>query len=120
MNLNHIYNELMEAELETANALPRSERLIQIATSINMPTTELVHLMAKNEELEVLEDFELIENPTATIPLRLIHEYQCVPILKAKTSEIDAAKDGPIPYSTRHLMASRWTDGSLDICSVRT
>lgn len=102
MNLNHIYNELIEAELETAHALPRSERLIQIATSINMPTTELVHLMAKNEELEVLEDFELIENPTATIPLRLIHEYQCVPILKVKTSEIDAAKDGPsrIPLVT--------------------
>lgn len=111
MNLNHIYNELMEAELETANALPRSERLIQIATSINMPTTELVHLMAKNEELEVLEDFELIENPTATIPLRLIHEYQCVPILKAKTSEIDAAKDGP----SRIPLVTLWPpDGQMD------
>ncbi|MFQ3270537.1 MAG: general secretion pathway protein E, partial [Lentimonas sp.] len=49
-------------------------------------------------------EIELIDNPTATLPLRLIHEYQCVPV--RKNNDVDELSDepssnsGPIPLVT--------------------
>ena len=36
--------------------------------------------LADLAEIAVIKDIELIDNPTATLPLRMIHEYQCIPV----------------------------------------
>ena len=36
--------------------------------------------LADLAEIAVIKDIELIDNPTATLPLRIIHEYQCIPV----------------------------------------
>jgi type II secretory ATPase GspE/PulE/Tfp pilus assembly ATPase PilB-like protein len=36
--------------------------------------------LADLSEIPVIKDIELIDNPTATLPLRMIHEYQCIPV----------------------------------------
>lgn len=99
MHLNPIYSELSESERETLQALPRSERLTHIAELQHKPTAELVREIAAQVDLPLLESFELVDNPTATIPLRLIHEYQCVPI-RSQAGEESQDADAPIALVT--------------------
>lgn len=96
MNLDPIYSGLDEEQRQALVKLPRSERLIEIATLRNRPTRELRDKLAELAELPVAKDIELIENPTAAVPLRMIHEYQCIPI---KTEE-DAEDDASIQLAT--------------------
>ncbi len=84
MSLDTLYRDLSEEQRAEIEAMPRSERLVQIATLQNRPTRELVAEVAKLSELQLALDFELIANPSATLPLRLIHEYQCIPIISSQ------------------------------------
>ena len=86
MDFSPLYSDLSEDARAEIEALPRSERLVQIATLQNRSTRELVAQIAAMANLPVLNEIELIDNPTATLPLRLIHEYQCVPVRKAVTT----------------------------------
>ena len=104
MDLSTIYSDLNEEQREEIEALPRAERLIQIATLLNRPTRELVTQIATTTGLPVCKDIELIDNPTATLPLRLIHEYQCVPVRSTEQAAEDETDQptsaGPIPLVT--------------------
>ena len=80
MDLNSLYSDLTEEQRDEIDALPRAERLSQIANYKNVATRELVQVLAQMADMPVADDIELVENPTATIPLRLIHEYQCIPV----------------------------------------
>lgn len=75
-----IYENLDAEARDTIEALPRSERLIQMAMMQNRTTRESVAEMAAIANLPVLHSIELVENPTAALPLRLIHDYQCLPV----------------------------------------
>ena len=96
MNLDSIYSGLDEEQREAVVTLPRSDRLIEIATLRNLPTRELRDELAELAELPVVKNIELIENPTAVVPLRMIHEYQCIPI----KSEEEPGEDAPIQLAT--------------------
>ena len=107
MKLSRIYDGLDDEQRETVDALPRSERLTQIATLRNRPTREMVDEIAREADLPVAESIELTDNPTATLPLRLIHEYQCLPVRRrdeaedsAETSAEDETDAAPIPLVT--------------------
>ena len=104
MNLDPIYSGLNEEQRETLSALPRSDRLIEIATLRNRPTGELRDELAKLADLPVIKNIELVENPTTVVPLRMIHEYQCIPI---KTNEGVAGK-GEIEEKTTIQLATLW------------
>ena len=104
MDLSTIYSDLNEEQREEIEALPRAERLIHIATLLNRPTRELVTQIAATTGLPVSKEIELIDNPTATLPLRLIHEYQCVPVRSTEQAAADETDEptsaGPIPLVT--------------------
>ena len=93
MDLSSLYSDLSEEQRDEIEALPRSERLSQIATYKNVALRDLVKQAADLAGLPVVEDLELIDNPTGTLPLRLIHEYQCVPVRKPGETE-EAQADG--------------------------
>ena len=94
-DLDLIYKDFEEDERETIEALPRSERLVQMANLKNCDTREFVAEIAAVAGLSTLEDIELVENPTAKLPLRLIHEYLCIPIKKRspENTEDSSSKD---------------------------
>jgi len=70
-----------EEEAVELNALPRSERLRWLADQRQQPTELLMQSLSKGSGVEYLESFEVVENPTALLPFRLINEYQLLPIL---------------------------------------
>ena len=106
MDLSSIYSDLSDDAREEIEALPRSERLVQIATLQNRPTRELVAELAELADLPVLNEIELIDNPTATLPLRLIHEYQCVPV--RKDGDVDEFSDEPPSNSAPIPLVTLW------------
>ncbi|MEM7791886.1 MAG: GspE/PulE family protein [Verrucomicrobiota bacterium] len=87
MDFSRIYTDLTEEQREEIELLPRSERIEQIAALKQQPTRELVQSFAEITGLPVVENIEPIENPTSVLPLRLIHEYQCVPVQQSVSDE---------------------------------
>jgi len=80
MNIDPIFSGLGEEQRSVILTLPRGDRLIELATLRNCSTREILSELADLAEIAVIKDIELIDNPTATLPLRMIHEYQCIPV----------------------------------------
>ncbi len=107
MNIDPIYSGLDEEQRSAVSAMDRSDRLIELASLRNRPTRELMAELAGLASIPVVHYIELIENPTATVPLRLIHEYQCVPI----RIDEETAAGAPIALATLwppDEMMDRW------------
>ena len=80
MNIDPIFSGLDEEQRSVISTLPRGDRLIELATLRNCSTRDILTELADLAEIAVIKDIELIDNPTATLPLRMIHEYQCIPV----------------------------------------
>lgn len=93
MDYRNLYAELSEGDRQEIEALPRAERLKHIASRRNQPTNRLLEELAQACDLPLLREIELLENPTAAIPLRLIHAYQCLPI--ATENDSGEAQEDP-------------------------
>ena len=87
MDLNSLYTDLTEQQRSAVISLPRAERLVKIASIKNVEVSELVALLAKLSGLPVAKNIQLVENPSAVLPLRLIHEYQCIPVQSTERIE---------------------------------
>jgi len=98
MNIDPIYTGLDEEQRNTVSSLPRGDRLVELATLRNRQTREMMVELAELAQLPVIKDIELIENPTATLPLRMIHEYHCIPI-KTEANE-ESNDNAPIALAT--------------------
>ena len=109
MNIDPIFSGLDEEQRSVISTLPRGDRLIELATLRNCSTREILSELADLAEIAVIKDIELIDNPTATLPLRMIHEYQCIPVrIVADDAPIEKA---PIALATLwppDEVMSRW------------
>ncbi len=101
-----LYRDLDDEQRSLIEALPASERLAQVATLQNRPTRAVVEETARSAGLPLLEQFELVSNPTSVLPLRLIHEYQCLPVVPGNRDKVPVDEDSadlpgaPIPLVT--------------------
>ena len=112
-----IYRDLKDEQIQELEQLPPAERIEQLALIRQATATELVEELATDASLPIVSKFELVENPTANLPLRLIHEYQCVPIADEDEQEAkDNAPAGPLKLSP---IGPERTNGSLDLCDLR-
>lgn len=100
MQLDPIYEGLDELQRDSIAALPRSERLIEIATLRNHSTRAVMEEIAALSKLPVLQDIELIEDATTHLPLRMIHEYQCIPVQLSSEFDEPGAADAPLSLAT--------------------
>ena len=96
-----IYRDLKDEQIQELEQLPPAERIEQLALIRQATARELVEELATDASLPIVSKFELVENPTANLPLRLIHEYQCVPIADEDEQEAeDNAPAGPLKLVT--------------------
>lgn len=112
MNLDPLFTGIDDELRETIEAMPRTERLAEIASAKGQATRDAVAELAKLSDLPLIEDIQLVDNPTAVLPLRLINAYQCVPIRTfcdettddsaedEATEDEESADKGPIPLVT--------------------
>ena len=70
------------ADLDRINILnaPLEDRARLLASKYSSTIDETMLEIGKKAELSYVEDFELPENPTKLLPLRLIHSYSCLPV----------------------------------------
>ena len=60
---------------------PRQNRLPLLAQLVRKPEAEVLLALANEAGIEVREDFELPEDASEILPLRMMHEYQCLPFV---------------------------------------
>lgn len=71
---------LSEEQIDTLAELPKEERLRHFAEMHDKEPDEALTKLGDASGIQVLEDFKMVEEPTGRIPLRLINEFQCLPI----------------------------------------
>jgi type II secretory ATPase GspE/PulE/Tfp pilus assembly ATPase PilB-like protein len=61
---------------------PRQNRLPLLAQLKRQPESEVLLALASEAQMEVREDFDLPDDAAEVLPLRIMHEYQCLPLLE--------------------------------------
>ena len=69
------------ADLDRLNILnsPKEDRARLLASKYSKPVVDIMIEIGQRTDLEYIEDFELPENPTKLLSMRLIHNYCCLP-----------------------------------------
>ena len=70
------------ADLDRLNILnaPKEDRARLLASKYFKPVEEIMLEIGNKTDMDYQEDFEMPENPTKLLPMRLIHNYCCLPL----------------------------------------
>ena len=71
---------------------PLEERARLLAAKFSDSVDSTIRKIADRTNLPFLDDFELVENPTQKLPLRLIHAFSCLPIKKIQPKQFGKTK----------------------------
>ena len=71
----------------TISEAPRQNRLPLLAQLIRKPESETLQQLADDAGMDLREDFELPEDASEILPLRIMHEYQCLPLAREDEAE---------------------------------
>jgi len=80
--------ELSDEQIDNLSELPKEDRLRHFAEMQDKEPDDALAQLAEACGIPILVDFEMEDEPTGKIPLRLINEFQCLPI---KNSDEDPA-----------------------------
>jgi len=78
---------LEEEQIDQLAETPRELRLRLYSEMKDSSPDEALEELAKIANLPLLEDFTMLEEPASKIPLRLINQYQCLPIAPSSGEE---------------------------------
>ena len=76
--------DLEEEDIDLLAETPRELRLRQFADLIGYSPDEALKRLSKLSRIPLLTDFVMLDNPGSKLPLRLINQYQCLPIVPQK------------------------------------
>lgn len=96
----NIFHELDEEQRLSVERAPLAERVSLLAGLHQTSDEEVLQNIAEASNLPLIREIELIENPTAILPLRLIHEYQCVPVQGPGNGVQEEASNRALPLVT--------------------
>ena len=77
-------NQRLELEM-----LPLFERMKQLASFWERSEDSICRQLAHECKIGFIEDFQVASSADQQIPLRLIHEYQCLPITLEDSENLD-------------------------------
>jgi general secretion pathway protein E len=82
------------SDLDRLNIInsPLEDRARVLASKYSYSLDTAVRKIASQSNLPFLESFELVENPTKKLPLRLMHAFACLPIKKVEREIPDQLK----------------------------
>ena len=93
------------ADLDRLNILnaPKEDRARLLASKYSKPVDEIMVEIGKKTDMDYQEDFEMPENPTKLLPMRLIHNYCCLPVAINENGKLCLVT----PWPPSEIM-SRW------------
>ncbi|MBC2604477.1 GspE/PulE family protein [Pelagicoccus albus] len=109
---------LNEEQLEDVLSSRRAERLGKIAGYAGLSLNELVGELANYAELERVEADRFDLRALQKVPVRILHEFHCVPIKPAETEEDDAS-DFPFNLATAWPISREMDDWVYAACGER-
>lgn len=119
--------ELDEEQVDKLAEAPREMRLRQYAEILDCAPDEALEALAEKSKIPLLEDFTMLEEPATRIPLRLINQYQCLPIVPDDGVEDEEILDlitvwPPEPEMNKWIQAScgrspKWHLGQPELIS---
>ncbi len=74
-----LVSTLDEDQQSLINESPRQERLILLAQFLRKTEAETLQIIANLYKIKIIDEFELPADAAKYLPLRIIHEYQCLP-----------------------------------------
>ena len=79
------------SDLDRLNVLNNSkeDRARILSSKVSLSIEETMKEMSDHTGIPLAESFELSENPTKLIPLRLIHNYCCLPTSKSSDEKVE-------------------------------
>jgi len=80
--------DLSDEQIDNLAELPKEDRLRHFAEMHDKEPDEALTQLSEDCGIPIRVDFEMEDEPTGKIPLRLINEFQCLPI---KSAEEDSA-----------------------------
>jgi general secretion pathway protein E len=84
--------ELPDVDRLNIISAPLEDRTRLLAAKFSDSVESTIRKIADRSNLPFVEDFELVENPTKKIPLRLIHAFSCLPIKRSKPKQLGKVK----------------------------
>lgn len=81
--LAEIISRLNPEQQDVIKDSPRQTRLALMSQFLDQTEIQVLQEIGKQCNLEVIEQFELHPDATDLIPLRLIHEFQCLPFVNS-------------------------------------
>ena len=93
------------ADLDRLNILgsPLEDRARLLASKLSNSLDETMREIGQRTDFDYLDDFELPENPTKLLPLRLIHSFCCLPVEQKDDGKLELVTVWP---PTKRM--SRW------------
>ena len=108
MNLDALYSNINSEEIDTIDLLPRDAKMEHLALLKNLPTAEALKEIAEATDLPLLNSFDLIDNPSQHLPVKLIHEYHCVPIEEETSVDTDKNSIALVTLWPPDAQMDRW------------
>lgn len=129
LNHNGVLAGVSEAVWTEMQALPRGERCERLKNALEVTPRELARALAEKHQLPYTETPALAENPTTILPKRIIHNFQCLPLVKADGNTNGTRPTLPLltlwppdPIMDKWIraatgMAAEWSIGPADLIS---
>jgi len=96
-------NDVPDTDLYSILEAPIEDRARLLAATRSKSVDDVMQSIADQVQLAVLKEFELAESPTKHVPLRIIHDYCCLPVTNETHGKLSLVT--PWPPSNR---MSRW------------
>ena len=79
------------SDLDRLNVLnnPMEDRARILSSKVSLSIEETMKEMSDRAGIPLVDNFELSDNPTKLIPLRLIHNYSCLPTTNSSDEKIE-------------------------------
>ncbi len=113
-----IAERLSPEQLQAINEAPRGQRLVQLATILELSEADALTTLATASGLTIASNLETDPGARGLLPARLVHDYQIIPILLAQTS--DAAQDDDLTAQAPLHLATAWLPDETMIDWMRT
>jgi general secretion pathway protein E len=97
---NDVLSSVPDAVWTEIQSLPRAERCERLKNALDLSTRDLARVLAKSQSLQYMETPALADNPTAILPKRIIHGFQCLPLAETPDSDSDTVQTQPLRLLT--------------------
>lgn len=75
-----LIDRLSDEQKEVLNELPINEKAKFLTEALDQSESAILSKLASDNGIQFVKTFKLVKNPSERIPLKLIHEYQCLPV----------------------------------------